>query len=68
MCLLANENIPIPTIHLLRQAGYDITAITEDSPGIPDTVVLGRAGYPINRITPPPEETHPDQTHDRPYP
>lgn len=41
MRLLANENIP--SIRLLRQAGYDITAITKDSPGIPDTVVLARA-------------------------
>jgi predicted nuclease of predicted toxin-antitoxin system len=43
MRLLANENIPLPSTCLLRQAGYDITAITEDSPGIPDTMVLGLA-------------------------
>ena len=43
MRLLANENIPVPSIRLLRQAGYDITAIIEDSPGIPDTAVLARA-------------------------
>jgi predicted nuclease of predicted toxin-antitoxin system len=43
MRLLANENIPIPTIRLLRQAGYDITAIAEDFPGIADTVVLALA-------------------------
>lgn len=43
MRFLANENIPIPSTRLLRQAGYDIIAITEDSPGIPDTAVLARA-------------------------
>ena len=43
MRFLANENIPLPSIRLLRQAGYDITAIIEDSPGIPDTSVLARA-------------------------
>jgi predicted nuclease of predicted toxin-antitoxin system len=43
MRFLANENIPLPSTRLLRQAGYDIASITEDSPGIPDTTVLALA-------------------------
>lgn len=43
MRFLANENFPLPSVRLLRQAGYDIASITEDSPGIEDTEVLFRA-------------------------
>jgi predicted nuclease of predicted toxin-antitoxin system len=43
MRLLANENFPLPSVKLLRQAGYDIASITEDSPGIEDIEVLTRA-------------------------
>ncbi len=40
---LANENFPVPSIAALRNAGLDVTAITEDSPGIADTIVLAQA-------------------------
>jgi hypothetical protein len=40
MQLLANENFPLISVHLLRQANYDIASITEDSPGIEDPEVL----------------------------
>ena len=43
MLFLANENFPLPSIRLLRQAGYDVAAIMEDSAGASDTVVLARA-------------------------
>ncbi len=43
MQLIADENFPLISIRLLRQAGYDITSVTEDSPGIEDTEVLARA-------------------------
>ena len=43
MLFLANENFPLPSIRLLRQAGYEVAAIMEDSPGASDEVVLARA-------------------------
>ncbi len=43
MRFLANENFPLPSVRLLRQAGYDVAFVTEDSPGIEDTEVLTRA-------------------------
>jgi predicted nuclease of predicted toxin-antitoxin system len=43
MQFLANENFPLPSVRLLREKGYDIASITEDSPGIEDTEVLARA-------------------------
>ncbi len=43
MQLLANENFPLVSVQLLRQAGYEIASITEDSPGIEDPEVLARA-------------------------
>jgi predicted nuclease of predicted toxin-antitoxin system len=43
MQFLANENLPLPSVRLLRQAGYDVAAITEETPGIEDTEVLARA-------------------------
>lgn len=43
MKLLANENFPLPSVKLIRQAGYDILSITEDSPGIADIAVLTHA-------------------------
>jgi len=43
MRFLANENIPLPSVRLLRQSGYDLAAVTEDSPGIEDFQVLTRA-------------------------
>lgn len=43
MRFLANENFPLTSVTRLRQAGYDIASITEDSPGISDSEVLARA-------------------------
>jgi predicted nuclease of predicted toxin-antitoxin system len=43
MQLLANENFPLVSVYLLRQANYDVASITEDSPGIEDSEVLARA-------------------------
>ncbi|MEH2401036.1 DUF5615 family PIN-like protein [Nostoc sp.] len=40
---MANENFSLPSVWLLRQAGYDVASVTEDSPGIEDTEVLTRA-------------------------
>jgi predicted nuclease of predicted toxin-antitoxin system len=43
MHFLANENFPLPSIQRLRGAGYDVAAISEESPGATDTEVLARA-------------------------
>jgi predicted nuclease of predicted toxin-antitoxin system len=43
MKFLANENFPLASVHHLREAGHDIKAIIEDSPGIKDSEVLARA-------------------------
>lgn len=43
MRFLANENFPLPSMKLLRQAGYELASVTEDSPGIEDAQVLSRA-------------------------
>ncbi len=40
---LANENFPVPSIYLLRNAGHEVAAIIEDSSGIEDTEVMARA-------------------------
>ncbi len=36
MQFLANENFPLPSVSYLRQAGYDVAAVIEDSPGAKD--------------------------------
>lgn len=41
--LLANENIPLPSIRRLRQAGHDVVAAIEDTPGAADIAILARA-------------------------
>lgn len=43
MRFLANENVPLASVNLLRQAGYEIAAIIQDSPGAKDLDVLTRA-------------------------
>ncbi|HEY9797596.1 MAG TPA: DUF5615 family PIN-like protein [Leptolyngbyaceae cyanobacterium] len=43
MRFLANENFPLRSVNRLREAGYDIASITEDSPGVTDSEVLARA-------------------------
>ncbi|MFD3165559.1 DUF5615 family PIN-like protein [Herpetosiphon sp. NSE202] len=40
MRFLANENIPYSAIAWLRHNGYDVSSISEDTPGIPDHAVL----------------------------
>ena len=40
---LADENFPLPSIYLLRNAGYEVNAVIEDSPGVEDTEVMARA-------------------------
>mgnify|MGYP001560277112 FL=1 len=41
--LLADENFPLPVIHSLIEAGYDILSIAKISPGINDRAVLSLA-------------------------
>ena len=43
MKFLANENIPLASVNILRNAGILISSITEDSPGIDDRTVLAKA-------------------------
>jgi len=40
MRLLVNENISPVSVGLLREAGHDVVAVTERSPGIPDDEVM----------------------------
>jgi predicted nuclease of predicted toxin-antitoxin system len=41
--LLADENVPAPSIRLLRNAGYVVEAMRELAPGTPDPEVLSHA-------------------------
>jgi len=43
MNFLANENFPLFSIRLLRNAGYTVASVIEDSPGARDYDVLKRA-------------------------
>ncbi len=43
MRFLADENVPLPSIRLLREAGLDIEAVGELAPGAPDVQVLSQA-------------------------
>jgi predicted nuclease of predicted toxin-antitoxin system len=43
MRFLADENIPLPSVRRLREAGHDVRAIAEESPGTSDTDVVTRA-------------------------
>lgn len=43
MRLLADENVPVPSIHLLRTAGYAVEAMIELAPGTSDPEVLAHA-------------------------
>lgn len=43
MRLLADENVPYPSVRLLREAGYDVVSMSELAPGAPDPEVLRRA-------------------------
>ena len=43
MRLLADENVPLPSVVALRAAGHDVAAGAEDAAGAPDADVLARA-------------------------
>ncbi|MEG4108454.1 DUF5615 family PIN-like protein [Microcoleus sp. S13_C5] len=43
MRFLANENFPLVSVRILRQAELEVASVTEDSPGIEDSEVLARA-------------------------
>lgn len=43
MDFLANENFPLVSVNRLRQQGYDVTAVIEDSPGAKDQDILIQA-------------------------
>ncbi|HKP76329.1 MAG TPA: DUF5615 family PIN-like protein [Longimicrobiaceae bacterium] len=43
MHLLADENVPVPSIRLLRDAGYAVEAMIELAPGTADPDVLSHA-------------------------
>lgn len=49
MNFLANENFPLFSIRLLRNAGHDVASVIKDTPGAKDHDVLRRA-YEENRI------------------
>ncbi len=43
MKFLADENFPLPSVHLLSAAGHEIAAVALESPGASDESVLERA-------------------------
>lgn len=43
MKLLTDENFPLPSVRMLRQAGHDVIAVQEVSPGVADRAVLAQA-------------------------
>lgn len=43
MKFLANENFPSAAITLFRNAGYDVRAVIEETPGAKDADILARA-------------------------
>jgi predicted nuclease of predicted toxin-antitoxin system len=43
MKILADENIPLKSVDLLREFGHDVASVTLDSPGANDSDVLKRA-------------------------
>jgi predicted nuclease of predicted toxin-antitoxin system len=43
MRLLANENVPLGTVRLLRQAGHEVVSMSEEAPGLDDAAVLAQA-------------------------
>lgn len=43
MRLLADENVPRPSVRLLRESGYEVDSMSELAPGTPDIEVLARA-------------------------
>jgi predicted nuclease of predicted toxin-antitoxin system len=49
MELIADENIPLFSIRLLRKAGHDVASVLEETPGAKDCDILKRA-YEENRV------------------
>jgi len=47
MRLLADENIPIQAIEMLRKKGHDVLAISESAPSICDENVMGSSLFPM---------------------
>ncbi len=43
MRFIADENVPLPSVRLLRKAGHDVLAIASESPGMEDSDVMDRA-------------------------
>lgn len=43
MDFLANENFPMPSVNLLRDADHNVAAIASEEPGSPDEHILERA-------------------------
>lgn len=43
MQFLANENFPLPSIVLLRKAGYSVSSVAELFPGLSDREVIKKA-------------------------
>ncbi len=43
MKFLADENFPRPAVRALRELGFDVLWVTEDSPGLSDDNVLARS-------------------------
>jgi predicted nuclease of predicted toxin-antitoxin system len=41
--LLANENVPLATVRLLREAGFPTVSMSEEAPGLDDAAVMARA-------------------------
>src|SRR4051812_19599199 len=43
MNFLANENFPMPSLDILRKAGFNVISVSEISPGITDQSVIEKA-------------------------
>ena len=43
MQFLADENVPVPSIRLLREQGLIVASVLEDAPGVPDAEVIEHA-------------------------
>lgn len=57
MKLVCDENVPIASVHLLKQQGYEVESINETMFGSADNVILHRAATEQSLIL----------THDRDY-
>ena len=43
MRFLANENFPLASVYRLREVGYEMATVVQDSPGVKDFEVMARA-------------------------